>query len=552
MKFKLSRSSQRLLLLAAALPAAVITLATIYMFGMNYLEGSHRTFLESLQWASETLTTTGYGNDSHWQHPVVAIFVILSEFMGQFLVFLIFPIFLLPFFEERFEAKLPHILPAMAGKILIYRHGRAVETLIEEFKRTQTPFVIYEEDLQLAHYLHDSGIQVVFGKLGEDPSVLATVKEAKAVIANGGDHANATCTMIAREHGFTGQIFALADEPLYRAPMLQIGATEVFTPAHVLGAALASRASRRISPPAEGMHLLGSKIGMAEFRIRENSPLAGQRLGDLHLRQQHGVSVIGQWHGGVFTTSQGSDTTLQTGSILVVVGPPDNLETIGHMAMPMRRHGHIVVAGFGAVGSKIVQMLNDASETCTVIDSKPQTGVDVVGNILEHGTLEKARLREANAIILALSDDSEAVFATAVVRDFAPEVPLIVRVSRARNTERLYRAGADFAISEGQVAGQILAYQLLEEQVVAVDSQLKFARVSAGGTVGWHPWRSEFHERTGTKIIAVERKNEVLVEFERSFLIEEADTLIVCGTITCLHRFQDEFKTTPVSAPKPM
>jgi voltage-gated potassium channel len=63
--------------------------------------------------------------------------------------------------------------------------------------------------------------------------------------------------------------------------MLQVGASEVFTPSHVLAAALAARASTRISPPAEGMHLLGSLVGLAEFRVRASSPLAGQRLGDL-------------------------------------------------------------------------------------------------------------------------------------------------------------------------------------------------------------------------------------------------------------------------------
>ena len=80
--------------------------------------------------------------------------------------------------------------------------------------------------------------------------------------------------MIVREHGFTGPIYALADEPIYRPPMIQIGATDVFTPAHVLGAALASRASTHISPPAEGMHLLGAKVGLAEFRVRAGSALA--------------------------------------------------------------------------------------------------------------------------------------------------------------------------------------------------------------------------------------------------------------------------------------
>ena len=146
----LSRSTRRLLLFVAALPATMVVMATLYMLGMEHLEGAPRTFLESLQWASETITTTGYGNDSHWQHPVFALFVILVQIMGQFLVFLIFPIFLLPYLEERFQTRLPRFLPPMAGKVLFYRHGAAIETLLEEFRRTTTPFVIYEEDLQLA------------------------------------------------------------------------------------------------------------------------------------------------------------------------------------------------------------------------------------------------------------------------------------------------------------------------------------------------------------------------------------------------------------------
>ena len=435
---KISRSTKRLLLFVAALPATLVIMALIYMTGMEHFEGSPRTFLESLQWASETLTTTGYGNDSHWQHPVFALFVILGQIMGQFLVFLIFPIFLLPYLEERFQTRLPRQLPAMAGKVLFYCHGPAIESLLMEFKRSGTPFVIYEEDMQLAQTLRDRKFSVVFGKLGQDPSVLANVKDARAVVTLGNDHANATCTILAREAGFTGQIFALAREPLYRAPMLRLGATDVFTPAHVLGGALASRASLRISPPAEGMHLLGTKIGLTEFRIRPDSPLAEKRLGDLNLRHQHGVSVIGQWHGGAFTTTQGPETLLRAGAILIVVGPLANLEKVERMAMPIRRSGSIVVAGYGAVGFKVAQMLRDVGETCTVIDIRPIGGVDVVGNVLEFDTLKQARVREASAIILALSDDSEAIFATAAVRDYAPEVPLIVRVSRTHNTCLLY------------------------------------------------------------------------------------------------------------------
>ncbi len=536
------RSTRRLLLLLAVLPATVLIMGWLYMIGMDQLEGSPRTLLESLQWATETLTTTGYGHDSHWRHPAIALFVILGQFMGQFLVFLIFPIFVLPYFQEQFEVRLPHILPPMDGKVFFYRYGPAIESLLEEFKRTNSPFVIFEEDMELARSLRDRGYSVIFGKLADDPVALARVKDARAVVTNAGDHANATCTLIVREHGFDGPLFALANDPIYRPPMVQIGATDVFTPSHVLGAALAARASTRISPPAEGMQLLGTHAAMVEFRVRAGSPLAGKTLGELHLREQHGVSVIGQWLTGVFNAARGPDTRIEAGAILVVVGSRSNLEEVERLAMPIRRTGPIVLAGYGAVGHKVAQLLHDAGETCIVVDLAPIPGVDITGNVLEHSVLEKAGVREASAVVLALNDDSESVFATAIVRDYAPEVPLIVRVNRAPNTERIYRSGADFAISQGQVAGQILAYHLLGEQSIPVECRLKFIRSSAGRLVGTHPWRNTLLETTGAKVVVVERRDSVLVEFAADFTVGTDDTLLVCGTTECLEKYQQTFQ----------
>ncbi len=542
---KLKRSTRRLLALLALLPATVVLLGTLYMLGMTHLEGTPRSFLQGLQWASETLTTTGYGGDNRWEHPVMALFVIVGQFMGQFLVFLIFPIFVLPYFEEQFEARLPQVLPPMAGAVLFYRHGPAIETLLEEFVRAQARFVVFEEDANLARKLRDRGYAVVHGQLAEARAGLAGVADARAVVSNAGDHANAACTLLMRELGFAGPLFALADEPLYRAPMLQIGATDVFTPAHVLGAALASRASTRISPPAEGMHLLGQAVGMAEFRVRASSPLAGRPLGELRLREQYGVTVIGQWLAGVFTTTKGPATRVEPGAILVAVGSPASLETVERLALPIRRTGPIVVAGLGAVGAKVVELLKDAGESCVVIDRVGAPGVDVVGNVLERAVLDKALLREASAVILALSDDGETLFATAAVRDYAPEVPLIVRVQRAGSTTRLYRAGADFAISVGQVAGQILAHHLLAEQALAVENGIKFARLAPGALVGRNPWQHEALDRTGAKVVAVERGPQVIVEFGEGFAVQPDDAVFVCGSVKSLERCQAEFGTGP-------
>jgi voltage-gated potassium channel len=544
MQQKTRSPARRLLALLALLPLSVIILGTLYMLGMDHLEGSPRTFMQALQWASETMTNTGYGADNRWNHPVMAMFVIITPFIGQCLVFLIFPVLMLPYFEDKFEVRLQQVLPPMEGKVLFYRYGPTIESAVVEFESAKSPYVILEEDVNQARSLRDRGYPVVLGNLAEDPSVLERAAQARAVVTNADDHANATCTLLVREYGFTGPLFALADDPLYRSPMVQIGATEVFTPAHVLGAALASRASRRISPPAEGMHLLGAQVGMAEFRVRPDSPLAGKRLGDLHLREQYGVAVIGQWFGGVFTTAKGPDTLVQAGAILVVVGVHAGLEQVERMAMPINREGPIVLAGLGAVGQKVVEMLLDAGETCTVIDRVAAPGVDVVGSVLERACLDKARVREASAVVLALSDDSESVFATAVVRDYAPGVPLIVRVLRTPNTARLYRSGADFAISVGQVAGQILSYHLLGEQTTHVENRVKFMRLNAAPLAGEHPWHCEALERTGAKVVAVERAGGVRVEFAPDFALHRDDTLFVCGSVNSLERYQKAFPAT--------
>ena len=168
-------------------------------------------------------------------------------------------------------------------------------------------------------------------------------------------------------------------------------------------------------------------------------------------------------------------------------------------------------------------------------------GVDVVGNVLDSAVLERAGARQASAVVLALSSDGESVFATAAVREHAPEVPLIVRALHTHNIARIYRTGADFAISVGQVAGQILAHHLLAEQSAGVETTIRFGRMGAGNLVGQHPWRNEAVDSTGAKVVAVERGSDVIVDFDAAFALRPDDIVFVCGTDTSLAQYQREF-----------
>lgn len=545
MVIKLKRSTKRLLALVITLPVLIMLLAFLYMLGSNYLEGNPRSFLWSLEWASETLTNTGYGADARWNHPLMNLFVMSTQWLGIFIIFLAFPIFVLPYFEERFEARFDRSLPVMDGYVLFHRYGPEVDFLIEELRGAGTPLVILERQESLARSLRDRGYQVVLGDVDTDPALLDGVERAKALVTAADDHLDVSFILMARERGFSGLICALAQDPMHREPMMKLGASVVYTPEHVLGAALAARASVRISPQVEGLQRIGSRVGVGEFRVHAASPLAGQRLGDLRLREGYGVTVIGQWINGRFVLPTGPDTRIEPRVILVAVGAHENLAKVELLAEPIKRTGPIIVAGYGAVGTKVAQMLRDADEDTIVIDLQPAAGVDVVGNVLDQSTLERARVREASAVVLALSSDSAGVFAAAIVRDYAPDVPLIARVNRAASVARLYQAGADFALSMGQVAGQILAYHLMGESAVSVEQRLKFSRLQTGTLVGQHPWRAGVRERTGAAVVAVERPSGVFVEFDPEFRVEQGDVVFVCGTPETLERYIREYQASP-------
>lgn len=533
----MKRSTRRLLFLLASLPAAVIILGLLYMQGMTHLEGTPRSLWWSLEWAAETLTTTGYGADTHWNSPLMSAFVIVSQFLGLFLVFLIFPVYVLPFFEERFEARLPRVLPASGEYVLIYHYGPAVSFLIEELRRYGRPVVVLEEDEAAARRLHARGIPVVSASLTEDDIEVDRIRQAAAIVANGDDPDNATLILIARERGYDGDLYAMAQEPLHRPPMLKAGATAVYTPSHVLAAALAAKASDRISPRISGVQQFGNQLALAEMRIHTESPLAGQTLAAARLRERFGATVIGMWVDGQFSPEIRSETRLVPRAIIAAVGSPGALERLDKLVKPLARSGTIVVAGYGEVGAKVVELLHDAGEHTTVIDLQPCEGVDVAGSALNRPTLEAAGVGEARAVVIALSNDSEALFAAAVVRDYAPDVPLIARVNQSQNVERLYRVGTDFALSLGQVAGRILAYHILGEDFLSVEPRVTLQKVDASGLVGQHPLRAGVRQRSGCQIVAVGRGSDIVVEFPDEFTIADKDAIYLCGAPEALDAY---------------
>ncbi|MCP3915551.1 MAG: hypothetical protein GY711_08355, partial [bacterium] len=445
-----------------------------------------------------------------------------------------------PFGEERLQGVLPHALPDLEGGVVIYGYGPEVDTLLGELDSRGVPSVVIEEDESEARRLQEAGRQVVHARLVERKLKLGPLARARALVANGEDDANAVFALEAREQGFKGPIVVIIRDRRILAPTLLGGATATFTPAHVLAAAIAARASARISPRVAEFERLSPHIEVMELRVHAGGPLVGRTLAEANVRRRTGANIVGQWLDDELRSPPHADQPLEPNTILVGAGSAESMRRLGELARPIAQDGPIVIAGLGDVGKAIVGWLRDAGETVRAIDVAERTGVDIVGDVLERETLERAAVTSARAVILTLNSDTAVHLAATVVRDFAPHATIIAGVKRVENVERIQRAGADFALSISQVCGQLLAHHVLGE-TVSLLPRIRLVKTRPGSLVGEHPLRSRIRERTRCSVVAVERGGELMMDSSPDLRLREDDAMYICGTINAVNRYYDEF-----------
>ena len=444
-----------------------------------------------------------------------------------------------PLVAERHEQQLMHALPDVANAVVIYNYGPEVDSLMVEFDSRGLPTVVIEEDEIVARRLCARGVRVVHRSLAEEDLDLRPLAKARALVLNGKDEDNAMLAMSTRELGFHGTIVALVDNPNRRAPMQLAGATAAFTPNHVLAAAVAVRASARIGPRITGVQPLGHLLEVAEIRVHDKSPLANLSSEE-SVHSKTGAHIVAQWVDDGLQSPPAADQLLQSGMILVAAGSPDSIKRLSEIVHPITNEGTIMVIGFGDVGSKLVEMLKDAKEDVCVINESDLPGVDVVGDVLDTKVLERAGVATARVVILACESDSATLLAATVARDFAPDVPIIACATLEENVGRIQQAGADFAISVSQVAGQLLAHHILGE-MISQQAHIKLVKLKAGRLTGRHPFKSRIRERSGCTVIAVERAGEIIMDIPASFVLAEEDAIYVCGMVDAFERFYEEF-----------
>lgn len=217
----------------------------------------------------------------------------------------------------------------------------------------------------------------------------------------------------------------------------------------------------------------------------------------------------------------------------------------------------VVVAGYGIVGATVVDGLADAAVECRIIDIDGSAGtgdadsgrshdrdegdvdgsgggsdgrpIDVVGDATTTATLETAGIEEAAAFAVAIGDDDESILSVLVADELTDELTIVVRVNDTANETKVRRAGADYVLSLPEISGRILAREVLHEEVLSYNRQLKAVRLDAGPFAGLTIGESSIG-REECVVVGVERSGERHTGVDETFELEVGDGLLVVGS----------------------
>lgn len=545
---ELSRRNRLVLYYIAGLGTLVLVYTVLYNLAMARLEGVNQSLFASFEFIVQTMTTTGYGQDSGiWSHPLVFLFVALAQISGIGIGFFTLRLVIIPLFtgaevnfDDRLTPKRDHVI------VCEYRRDSAV--LLDELRELGIDYVLISSTRDNAKSLSDEGYSVIHGSPQAAESFRrASIDTARAVITDAGD-ANVNTILTVRSLREDIEVITLTDDSDMRDVLSNSGADTVLSPHGVLGHRLAEKAVSTFSAELTDTIELGSDIEVTEVPVPHDSHLVGTRIRDSKIREQTGANIIGAWIDGELQLPPDPDSIIRPNTVLLVSGKHDALETFSDFARPprtFRGHDRIILAGYGEVGQAAHSIVAESGIDVVTIDIDDRDGVDIVSDAGKKETLQEAGIETADAIIIGLPDDSASLLTTVLARSLNSNIEILTRVSDTDATKKALSAGADYVLSVPRVSARMVASELRGEDVLAPASQIRLLRVPASPFAGSSLAESGIYEQTGCRVIAVENEDGLTstVDPQREFTGDERITVV--GSDESVQRFLKRFEVTP-------
>ena len=239
---QLSRRDRLVVYYLSGLFGLIIVYTVTYNVALAELEGVDQSIFASFEFIVQTMTTTGYGQDSGlWSHPLVYLFVAGAQISGIGIGFFTLRLIIIPLFTGA-EVDLDNRLTPKSDHVIICEYRRDSAVLLEELTQLGIDYVLISSSEDNAKELSDEGYNVIHGS-PQDATAFerASIESARAVIADAGD-ANVNTILTVRSIDAEIDVITLTDDSDMRDILLQTGADTVLSPHGVLAHQLAEKA----------------------------------------------------------------------------------------------------------------------------------------------------------------------------------------------------------------------------------------------------------------------------------------------------------------------
>lgn len=533
----------------------VLVFSVLFHFVMFYAEGQQHSWLTGLYWTLTVMSTLGFG-DITFHTDLGRLFSLLVLLSGIILLLVMLPFafiryFYAPWLEAQIHAKAPRALPPDTKEhVIICKNDSITPGLTRRLTFNRIPFVVLEPDPVVAARLTSDEFPIVTGEIDNRITYEnLRVAAARMVFANAEDTTNTNINLTVRSVSPDVPILALAEEEASLDIFELSGATYTLPLKLRLGEQLASRVSVGVGTA----HVVGKfkDLQIIEFLIHD-TPLRGKTLRDTRLRQKTGVNVVAIWKQGSLQPVR-PDLTLEDTMVPVAIGTTAQVERLNVLLgeVPDRPQEPVMVIGMGKVGLSTAEALAKRGVPVHVVEKDPSLRDElegrfhqmVIGDAADLRVLEKAGINEVCAVALTTNSDAVNIHLTVYCRRLRPDLNIVTRVTKERNVEAIYRAGADFVQSYASLGREFVMAQLLGREPIMVGEGADFFSVEVPEKLGGTTLAdSQIGSRTGLIVIAIENGKETLTNPLPSAVLEKTARLLMLGTNKQRSRFVEAFE----------
>ncbi len=541
---RLQLASRRNTVLISRLVIILLSLILINSWLFKYImesENHYYSWITSFYWTISNMSTLGLG-DITFESDLGRFFNIVASLSGLVYIFVLFPYTFVKLFQstERIHRDLRDTI---SDHIILAHFDHISSSLIKKLKQYRIAYVLVVPELKQASELMDMGFNVVSSEMDDQETFeKVNINKSLGVVLTGNHFSNTSITYAVRQKSNIIPIVSTADSESASEVLYLAGASNVIRPGEMLGRLLA----RRITAGNALAHNIGEfgQLKIAEATVK-GTPLVNKTLSSSKLRELSGVSVVGIWEKGSFSTVN-ANTIISERSVLVLAGSQDQIDQYNEIFCIYNISvGEVIIIGGGVVGKTLGKTLEEKEISYKIIEKNPDKAISdkyLVGDASDKEFLISSGIMTSPAVAITTEDDNVNIFLTTLIRNLRPDIQIISRSNLDRAVEHLYYAGCDFVISLSSMGANSIFNLLKKGNILMIAEGVDIFKVdSPKKLIGKTIMSSTVREKTGCSIVAITSGDEIKINPEPTSVIEKGKSIVLIGNAEAETKFFNQF-----------